>query len=66
MIIKPENINSIEARALLDALSDELQTITGNSGRASFQDTDINNPRSLFVVALEGEVAVGCGSYNFV
>ena len=60
MIIKPSDINSFEARTLIDELSDELQTITGNSGRASFYDKDINNPRSLFVVAMEKDVAVGC------
>ena len=64
MIIKPSDINSFEARTLIDELSDELQTITGNSGRASFYDKDINNPRSLFVVAMEEDVAVGCGAFR--
>jgi N-acetylglutamate synthase and related acetyltransferases len=62
MIIKPEDINSYEAETLINELSDELQAITGNSGRASFYDKDINNPRSLFVIAREENIAVGCGA----
>lgn len=64
IVINQCDINSSTARTLVDELSNELQTITGNSGRACFQDTDINNPRLLFVVALEGEVAVGCGAFR--
>jgi Acetyltransferases len=64
LVIKRADINSDEARILIDELSAELQTITGNSGRASFHDADINNPRSLFVVAMEQDVAVGCGAFR--
>lgn len=64
MRIKPAEINSYEAKALIDELSEELKTITGNSGRASFHDKDMNNPRSLFVLAMEKDVAVGCGAFR--
>lgn len=60
--IVKENINSEEANELIAELSDELKKITGDSGRASFDNADINNPRSIFVVAREGGEAVGCGA----
>lgn len=62
--IKRADINSLEARALVDELSNELEAITGDSGRISFQDADMNNPRSLFVIAMEDDVAVGCGAFR--
>jgi hypothetical protein len=65
MMIKPADINSYEARTLIEELSDELQTIAGNNGRASFRDEDISNPR-LFVIAMEEDVAVGCGWYEII
>lgn len=64
LVIKRADINSEDARILIDELSDELQKITGNSGRASFHDADIHNPRSLFVVAMEEDIAVGCGAFR--
>lgn len=62
-IVKAE-INSSEALELMDELSDELQAITGNSGRRSFDDTDMKSPRSIFVIAKENNVAIGCGAFR--
>lgn len=46
---------------LIDELSHELEIITGNSGRASFREEDMDHPRALFAVChLQGEPA-GCG-----
>lgn len=46
-----ENINSSDAIRLMNELSAELEHITGNSGRDSFDNADIKNPRSIFVMA---------------
>ncbi len=62
MIIAPAPIDSPEARALLDALSEALSAITGGSGQASFDLAEMSNPRAVFVVAREDGLAVGCGA----
>jgi GNAT superfamily N-acetyltransferase len=62
--IEREDIVSKEAIDLIDELSMELSNITGNSGRGSFDNSDINNPRSLFVIAKENGIAVGCGAFR--
>jgi N-acetylglutamate synthase-like GNAT family acetyltransferase len=62
--IEIENIDSSEASALIDELSAELENITGNSGRSSFDNSDIKNPRSIFVIARESGSAVGCGAFR--
>ena len=62
-IITPENPASAEAARLLNELSVRLAEITGASGEASFDVSDVTQPRSVFVVARNdaGE-AVGCGA----
>lgn len=57
--------DSDEAQALLDALSDTLAAITGDSGRSSFDPADVGGPGARFVIARDasGE-AVGCGAYR--
>ncbi|MDS0528493.1 GNAT family N-acetyltransferase [Clostridium sp. SHJSY1] len=51
-----------DAVILIDELSKSLESITGNSGRNSFNSDDVCIPRSLFVVAYDEEgQAVGCG-----
>ncbi|MGB8453710.1 MAG: GNAT family N-acetyltransferase [Anaerocolumna sp.] len=59
-----ENINSSDAITLMDELSAELEHITGNSGRGSFGNANIKNPRSIFVIARESDIAVGCGAFR--
>jgi GNAT superfamily N-acetyltransferase len=59
-----ENIFSSDVNELLDELSAELDTITGNSGQGSFDISDINNLRSIFVIAREKGIAVGCGAFR--
>mgnify|MGYP003393319091 CR=1 FL=1 len=51
-----------EAACLLDELSAELERNTGRDGRGSFSLTDVMSPRSVFVVAYDGETPVGCGA----
>lgn len=62
--IEIANIDTMQAAALMDELSAELENITGNSGRGSFDNSDINNPRSIFVIAWENGIAVGCGAFR--
>lgn len=52
-----------DAAILMDELSETLKSITGNSGRHSFDPEDVCVPRSLFVIAYgdDGEAA-GCGA----
>ncbi len=52
-----------EAFELLEELSDSLKAITGNSGKDSFCFEDMQEPRSVFVIAKDCEgKAVGCGA----
>lgn len=52
-----------EAFELLEELSDSLKAITGNSGKDSFCLEDMQEPRSVFVIAKDCEgKAVGCGA----
>lgn len=62
--IKEEDINSTDAICLLDELSDELNQITGNSGRASFDNSDCLKKRSIFLIARENGMCVGCGAFR--
>lgn len=52
-----------DALNLLDELSQSLESITGSTGKNSFNPEDVYVPRSLFVVAYDedGE-AIGCGA----
>lgn len=50
---------------MMDALSDTLATITGASGRASFDPDDVRGARACFVLARDAEgLAVGCGAFR--
>ncbi|MFC5451653.1 GNAT family N-acetyltransferase [Paenibacillus aestuarii] len=62
-IVQPEDPNSQDAKSLMELLSDTLKSITGDSGKKSFNVTDITVPRSLFVIARnqQGE-PIGCGA----
>lgn len=63
MKIIESNPKASDALKLMDELSETLETITGNSGRNSFNSDDVCVPRSLFVVAYNEEnEAIGCGA----
>ncbi len=52
-----------EALELLEELSDSLEAITGNNGKASFRLEDMQEPRSVFVITKDCDgKAVGCGA----
>ncbi len=54
---------SEDARILMDELSDILETLTGRSGRNSFDAADVCVPRSLFVLAYDDSgKPLGCGA----
>lgn len=61
--VREEVPTSQDAKYLMDLLSDTLKSITGDSGKNSFDITDICVPRSLFVIARsqDGEPK-GCGA----
>lgn len=63
MKIEPADPTSPESRQLLAALSQTLQALTGSSGTASFDVSDVQVDRACFVVARQGTgEAVGCGA----
>lgn len=62
MNIQEESIHSKEAEQLLEELSATLEQITGSSGRSTFHIDDVKKPRTVFVVAREDGIAVGCGA----
>ncbi|HEX2997200.1 MAG TPA: GNAT family N-acetyltransferase [Anaerolineales bacterium] len=61
LVIRVCSPSDKEVKPLLAALSDELFRITGNDGRASFADDDMQAERSVFLVAMADGEAVGCG-----
>lgn len=61
--ISLENPYSEDATHLMDELSASLQSITGDSGRSSFDLNDVCQPRSAFVIGRsETGAALGCGA----
>ena len=60
--IRKVSIMSSEATPLIQELSEELEKITGSSGRSSFQLNAMEKKRAGFFIAyLDGE-AIGCGA----
>lgn len=65
LTVLEEDPETADALALMDELSDKLQCVTGRSGRASFNPSDVRAPRSLFVVARDKSgAALGCGAFR--
>ncbi len=63
--IAPADPRGPEATLLLDLLSETLAGITGASGRASFDVSDVEAEGTLFLLARDGAGrAVGCGCYR--
>jgi GNAT superfamily N-acetyltransferase len=61
--VESEDPNSPEALALLGALSETLERVTGSSGRLSFEVGDVLAARSCFAIARTADgLAVGCGA----
>ncbi len=61
LVIRECSPTDEDVKPLLTALSDELFQITGNDGRASFSEDDVQVDRSVFLVAMANGDAVGCG-----
>lgn len=49
------------ALGLIDALSARLADITGDDGRSNFKPEALG-PRSCFLIAMDGDEALGCGA----
>lgn len=63
--IQQASVSSPDAVALLSELSQELSTITGSSGNASFDAADLQDSRARFVVLRDADgTAVGCGAFR--
>ena len=64
-IITNEDPASVEAALLLEALSNTLAKITGNSGVSSFDSNDVRGDRARFVVArTNAGTPIGCGAFR--
>lgn len=64
--INEENINSRDAYNLINELSDELEVITGNDGRSSFNKEDVTHGHSVFVIARDvNNYPLGCGALRY-
>lgn len=62
-VITPEDPGTTDAAGLLNELSDSLAKITGASGKASFDVSDVGGPRAIFVVARNRhDETIGCGA----
>jgi GNAT superfamily N-acetyltransferase len=59
--IRDVPVEEPDAKGLIDELSDFLERVTGRSGRASFDASDVEGPRAAFVVAYDARGPVGCG-----
>lgn len=63
MKIIEKNPNESDSILLMEELSETLESITGASGKNSFNSEDVCVPRSLFAIAYdEKDEAVGCGA----
>ncbi len=56
------DINTDESLLLLKELSGSLNHITGNSGESSFSVNDMEDEKSIFVIARSGSTVAGCGA----
>ena len=64
-VITNEDPDSVDARLLIEALSNALTKITGSSGVSSFNAKDVREDRSRFVVARTvAGMPVGCGAFR--
>lgn len=63
--VASEDPETPDAAVLLDELSNELSTITGSSGKSSFDVGDVRGENARFVVARDRQGnAVGCGAFR--
>lgn len=65
MRVQPVHPCDPTALQLLDQLSETLAGITGDSGRSSFDPSDVEGSGASFVLAYDAEGnALGCGAYR--
>lgn len=65
IVITAESPFSSDAISLMNELSECLQTITGNSGKDSFDAKDVCSDRATFVIARDQSgKALGCGAFR--
>lgn len=65
VIVSAENPFSYDATSLMEELSENLKTITGDCGKSSFNANDVCNNRSIFIIARNQDgKAVGCGAFR--
>ncbi|MDP4091503.1 MAG: GNAT family N-acetyltransferase [Bacillota bacterium] len=58
--VRPDSQDAVN---LMEELSESLESLTGSSGKGSFNPEDVCVPRSLFVAAYDDDgKAIGCGA----
>ncbi|WP_312099440.1 hypothetical protein [Niallia sp.] len=55
---------SEDAKMLMEELSASLESITGSSGKNSFQLEEMTKPNAKFVVAYDEGIPIGCGAFR--
>lgn len=65
IVITAESPFSADGISLMEELSRRLQSITGDSGKNSFDPHDVCQHKAIFVIAREESgAAVGCGAFR--
>lgn len=63
--VTASSIHSADAAQLIEELSATLESITGDSGKKSFNLDDVCVERACFAIARDGEGrALGCGAFR--
>ena len=62
IIIKETSIDSVDAQEMMNLLSSSLKSITGSSGKNSFDSNAFNEKVNVFLLAYHQDEAVGCGA----
>ncbi|MFL0251062.1 GNAT family N-acetyltransferase [Clostridium neuense] len=67
MRIVQVNPHTLDALKMMEELSETLKDITGNSGKSSFNASDISDSRAMFVLAYSEEGGpIGCGAISLI
>lgn len=64
--IRPESIESEDAKTLIGELNQILTVIVGEDGSANFSNTDVEKERSVFLIARVDEKPYGCGALRML
>ena len=64
--IKESDINSEDAKAMINLLNVSLTKITGNSGVDSFTSNDIGGNHGIFIIGYYRDKPISCGALRLI